>query len=65
MNARTQVAKQTPVITLWMMTSLTAVFQVYIWCDSEKQQQHSLMAAASGSLMFKTGHKICVQKSHH
>jgi hypothetical protein len=65
MNVTAQVVKQTPVITLWMIISLTLVLQVYIWNDSEKQRQHSLMATPSGSRMFKTWHRICVQKSHH
>jgi hypothetical protein len=40
MNVRAPVTKQTVtkklVITLWMFTSLTAVFQVYVLNDSEK-----------------------------
>ena len=51
---RAQVEKQTAVITLRMITSLTAVFHVYIWNDSEKQRQQSLMATTSGCRMYKT-----------
>jgi len=65
MNVRAEVLKQTPVITLWMITSLTAVFQVYIWNDSEKQRHHSLTATTSGRCMFKMWRIFCVQKSHH
>jgi hypothetical protein len=53
MNVTAQVVKQTPFVTL-CITSLTLVLQVYIWNDSEKQQQHSLMATTSGSRLFKT-----------
>jgi hypothetical protein len=54
MNAKHKLQNKTPVITLWMITSLTVVFQVYIWNDLEKQRQYSLMATTSGSRMFKT-----------